>query len=94
MTSIGDPSFWQIFTQSTVTTPAHEIMLLLVVVTFCLFAKWTRVGLLVAFVYVYRWGWLFMHQAFDNQPRFLIVYYTAGILVIVASIIAFIMHRE
>ena len=91
---LADSQFWQVFEGSTVTTPSYEIMVLLIVTTCCLLTRWTRLGLLLSFVYVYRWGWLFMHQEFSNQPRLLIAYYSTGILVLIGSIIAFLSKHE
>ncbi len=86
--------FWQIFINTTVTTPAPEIMLLLVVTTICLIARWSRVGLLIAFIYAYRWGWLLMHQEFGTHHEMLLIYYISGIIAIVSTVIAFLMRKD
>ncbi len=94
MRVIVENEFWQSFINSTVTTPAPEIMLLLIVTVICLVARWTRVGLLIAFIYAYRWGWLFMHQEFSRHQGMLLIYYITGIVAIVGTIIAFLMQKE
>ncbi len=91
---LTNPNFWQTFAQSTVSTPAYEIMLLLVMTTVCLLTRWSRLGLLLVFGYVYRWGWIFMRQEFSTQTQLIIGYSIAGIIVIVGSIIAFMMDRD
>ncbi len=94
MSVLTDNQFWRIFANHTVTTPVYEIMLVLVVIAVCLLARWPRAGLLLTFVYVYRWGWLFMHEQFGAQPQVLIGYYVVGVFVMVCSVIAFMMNRE
>ena len=47
-----------------VTFPLLEVVLLLGLVTFCLLFHSNRLGLLVAYLFAYRWGWM----VFDENP--------------------------
>lgn len=94
MRVLFETEFWKPFVESTVTTPAPEIMMLLVVTAVCMIARWSRLGLMVAFGYTYRWGWLLMHQEFGSYHGMLMIYYISGILAAAGAVIAFLIHRE
>ncbi len=50
--------------QATLTIPMVEITLLLIVLAVCLLFRFSRIGLLVAYIFLYRWGWIFRSQHF------------------------------
>lgn len=69
---------------ATLTLPSIEVTLLIVILTVCLLFKFTRIGLFMAYLFVYRWGWLF----FMDQPQdMLLGYMTFGCLVGILTII-------
>ena len=92
-----DPLISDIFTlfeKSVISLPAAEVMLLLGLLTFCLFFSHSRIGLLLAFACTYRWGWTFFHATFQTEYRGLLMAYTAfGALVLILAIIDIIVHR-
>lgn len=94
MRILFETEFWQTFVESTITTPAPEIMLLVLMTTICMIARWSRLGLLLAFGYAYRWGWLLMHREFGSYHGMLTAYYISGIIAVVGAIIAFLMQKE
>jgi hypothetical protein len=79
---------FQTVQQTQVPIPTIELLLLLIVLTVSLVFKSTRIGLLAAYVFVYRWGWLFFRETFHGQnDLFLFGYLIFGALVILLSII-------
>ena len=72
-----------VFLHGSVTTSSFEVMLVLAVLTFCLFFHATRTGLIVAYVYVYRMGWLFLknNYNYENTP-FVYVYSIFGLIIL------------
>ncbi len=66
-----------------ITLPVMEITSLIVGLSICLANKWTRSGLLLAYVFVYRWGWMFFAK--QSMPYFL-TYLVLGGLVLVLSV--------
>ena len=42
-----------------ITLPALEITILLALLSFCLVFRLTRIGLITAYLFIYRWGWFF-----------------------------------
>jgi hypothetical protein len=66
-----------------ITLPVMEITSLIVGLSICLANKWTRSGLLIAYVFVYRWGWMFFAK--QSMPYFL-AYLVLGGLVLVLSV--------
>jgi hypothetical protein len=74
--------------QTQVPIPTIELLLLLVILTISLIFKATRVGLLMAYLFVFRWGWLFFHETLQGQNQsFMIGYLAFGILVVLLSLI-------
>ena len=58
--------------------PVVELTVLLSILTICLLLRVTRIGLITAYLFVYRWGWAFMSGQSD---RFLASYLAFGIIV-------------
>lgn len=55
------------FNHSTVPLPAGEVMFFLVFMTICLLLRMNRLGIIVAFVAAYRWGWIYFEHTFHDQ---------------------------
>ena len=80
--------FLEIAKQTNVPIPTLELLALLIILTVSLVFKSTRSGLLMAYLFVFRWGWLFFHETFrDQHETFLISYLAFGVLVTVLSVI-------
>jgi hypothetical protein len=80
--------YLEIAQQTNVPIPTLELLALLVMLTISLIFKATRVGLLVAYLFVFRWGWLFFRETFhDQHDSFLFSYLAFGVLVTALSVI-------
>jgi hypothetical protein len=79
--------FLSIVRQSQVTAPGLEVMLLLLLVTICLLFRASKTGLLVSYLFVYRWGWLFIADTF-GETSFLFGYAVFGALVLLLSVVS------
>ena len=80
--------FIEIAKQTSVPIPTLELLVLLVILTISLIFKSTRVGLLTAYLFVYRWGWLFIHTTFgDQHDTFLVSYLVFGAFVTALSVV-------
>ena len=85
--------FLQTVQQTQVPIPTIELLLLLIILTVSLVFKSTRIGLLVTYVFVYRWGWLFFKETFSGQHEsFLLGYLVFGALAIL--LIAIVMFNS
>jgi hypothetical protein len=72
-----------------VAAPSIEIIFLLALLAICLVFRATRIGLLVAYLFVYRWGWLFIAQTFGQEANtYLSGYAVFGVLVIALTVIS------
>ncbi|MBN1670929.1 MAG: hypothetical protein JXR37_07845 [Kiritimatiellae bacterium] len=72
--------------------PVWEAMLLLALLTLCLLFRYSRPGLVIAYVFTYRWGWRFCQQgALTVWNTFAIVYVLFGtaVLALVAATMLF-----
>ena len=66
-------------TQTEIIIPTHEMLLLLVIMTICMLFRAVRIGLFVAFLFVYRWGWFFFRETFSEaQFGFFVLYCIFG----------------
>ena len=74
-----------------ITIPVVEATVLLLVLTICLLFRFSSIGLIVAYLFVYRWAWCFREQIFPNDPYIRSIFTTSyiifGILVFVFGII-------
>lgn len=68
----------EITRNASVTLPALEITVLLVMLSVCLLFKFARIGLFTAYVFSYKWGWMIF--ANDSQKSML-GYAVFGIIV-------------
>ena len=77
---------------ASITIPGMEAIVLLIVLTICLLFRITRTGLVVAYIFTYRWGLLFGEQYFSGDARlynvFLSSFIVFGILVLTMTIVA------
>lgn len=75
-----------------ITVPLLELIILLLILTLCQLLRLARTGLIVAFLFAYRWGWIFyFHNNFLNPKMenfFLTGYIIFGILTLALTIIA------
>lgn len=62
---------------ATMTLPALELSLLLISLTFCLVLGFSRTGLIIAYLFTYRWGWIFF---MGKKQEFLVAYVVFGII--------------
>ncbi len=73
------------FSQATVAVPLVETTILLLAITVCLLFRFSRTGLVLAFLFLYRWGWTVQVQRFTSDPAvqsaFSAGYLVFGILV-------------
>ena len=78
-----------------ISIPAMEIIVLLILLTICLLFRITRTGLVMAYIFTYRWGLLFGEQFFAGDARlyniFITSYIVFGILVLTLALIAMMM---
>ena len=87
--------FLEIAKQTNVPIPTLELLVLLVILTISLIFKSTRVGLLTAYLFVFRWGWLFIQETFHGQhDTFVVSYLTFGLLVTVLSVVMMIRSSD
>lgn len=87
-----DPFFQHLlpaFEKAVVGLPAAEVMILVVVLALCLVFRGNRIGLMVAFVCAYRWGWQFLHASYGEPQyqHYVSVYKWFGIVVAVLTTI-------
>ena len=80
---------------ATISIPGMEAMVLLILLTICLLFRVTRIGLVTAYIFMYRWGLLFGEQYFAGDARlynvFLSSYIVFGILVLTLALVAMMM---
>lgn len=83
---------------ATLTIPLVETVVLFFVLTCCLLLRLTRTGLMVAYLFVYRWGWAFWNQnigmSSTMQSAFAAGYIAFGILATAFSIIALLREQR
>ena len=83
---------------ATISIPLLELIILLLLMTGCLLLRFSKTGLVVAFLFVYRWGWIFcLHGAFlDVTTRTMchVGYIVFGILVVTLTVVAMILSKH
>ncbi|MFC1454291.1 hypothetical protein ACFLQL_03830 [Verrucomicrobiota bacterium] len=77
---------------TTITIPLLELIVILTILTVCLLFQFSRTGLIVAYLFIYRWSWAFCahNDLLDEKSRniFLTGYIVFGILVLTLTIVA------
>jgi len=75
-----------------ISIPGIEALILLVILTICLLFRITRTGLIIAYIFTYRWGLLFGEQYFAGDAQlynvFVSIYIVFGILVLTLAMVA------
>ena len=64
--------------QARITLPAIELTSLLLIMAVCLVLRYSRTGLLAAYLFTYRWGWGFFT---DENEEYLLAYLIFGTIV-------------
>ena len=68
-------------TETQMVIPTHEMAVLLAIITLCLLFRANKTGLFAAYLFVYRWGWLFFRSSFaDSQMGYFITYMVLGVV--------------
>jgi hypothetical protein len=82
---------YNVICRATLDLPAIEVTFLIIILTICLLFKFTRTGLVVAYLFVYRWGWLF----FMEQPQEMLVgYLIFGCIVGILTVVGMLLHKD
>jgi len=66
--------------------PSIELMALLAIMSLAMVFRFPRTGLMAAYIFSYRWGWM---AIMDYSPGALVAYMVFGILVGTLSVIGF-----
>jgi uncharacterized membrane protein (DUF441 family) len=51
--------------ETNMSMPSGEVVILLALLVMCLLTKASRTGLIVAYLFVFRWGWIFLRENFE-----------------------------
>jgi len=77
---------------ASITVPLLELTILLALLSVCLLLHFSRTGLIIAYLFIYRWNWSFCshNNILDEKARnlFLTGYIVFGILVLTLTIVA------
>ena len=60
---------------ASITLPALEVSVLLALLSFCLVLRLIRIGLITAYLFIYRWGWMLFAT---KDEKFLTTYLIFG----------------
>lgn len=77
-------SLYSIMTEAKLPLPAVELSILLAGLACCLVFRFTRTGLIMAFLFIYRWGWLVLVNAGQGL---LMAYLVFGMLIGIATVV-------
>ena len=95
--------WWQWYLSSdlgsaTLSIPMVETILLFAVLTICLLFRFSRIGLIVSYVFVYRWGWAVRQQILPDNPNITSLFTTSymifGLMVFTFVIVGMIRGRD
>lgn len=76
---------------ATLTLSVSELCVLLLILVVCLLKGFSRVGLLAAYLFLYRWVWPFFA---GQDPRYLIAYAITGAVVGIIGILGMMRQRS
>lgn len=77
-----------------IVAPSLELMLLLGLLMIALVFRAVRVGLTIAYLFAFRWGWLFVNETLAKKDAlFMQAYVFLGITVLVLGVIGM-MHEN
>ncbi|OGV62165.1 MAG: hypothetical protein A2498_14110 [Lentisphaerae bacterium RIFOXYC12_FULL_60_16] len=74
-----------------ITLPVTEVSILLLLLTSCLLFRFNRTGLMTAYVFAYRWGWMFFS---DQKQSYVFAYMIFGMAVGFLAVVGMIRSRE
>jgi len=77
-------NFFDLMSKATLTLPAMEISFLLTALSFCLVLRMSKTGLMIAYLFIYRWSWLILKE---RGQDFLLPYLIFGVIVGVLTVI-------
>lgn len=69
---------------ATLDIPAVEVLALLAALAFCLVLRYTRSGIIIAYLFAYRWGWTILVQ---NDATHMMWYLIFGMAVGILTVI-------
>lgn len=70
--------------EATLTLPALELSVLIAGLSCCLVFRVTRTGLFIAYLFIYRWGWLVL---VNSGQGLLVAYLVFGMLIGIATVV-------
>ena len=74
----------QVITSSRLTLPAFELVLLMVLLALSLLFRYSRTGILIAYLFAYRWGWAITKGlGKEAQLGYLIFGMVVGVLAVI-----------
>lgn len=74
---------------------AAEVMILLGVLTLCLLFRLNRLGIILVYLDVYRWGWMFFQDNYGKSyQNYLTGYYLFGGLVLLLFVIGIFIYPK
>jgi len=73
-----------LITKTKLSLPVTELSLMIVALSLCLIFRASRTGLLVAFFFAYRWGWMFFAE---HSEKFFVTYLVFGGIVCVLTVV-------
>jgi hypothetical protein len=80
-----------IVTDATLTLPAVELCVLLVILAICLVVGTPRVGLITAYLFAYRWGF---QVVMDYGQKVVTVYLVFGAIVGILTVVQMLRSRK
>lgn len=77
-------SFLSVVTKASIELPAIEVTILLIVMSVCLASRHTNIGLVLTYIFAYRWGWiLFAGHNIEFMTAYLFFGTITGILTVI-----------
>lgn len=77
----------QVIKASTLTLPSFEVSLFVVLLALCLLYRYNRAGIIVAYAFAARWGWLVVNQLPGAaQTTYIVLGILVGALAIVGMV--------
>jgi len=75
--------FTNVITKSQLTLPAFELVLLMILLSLGLLFRYSRTGIVIAYLFAYRWGWGITEQLSDGAHfGYMLFGVTVGILAV------------
>jgi hypothetical protein len=80
-----------IIQQSQLSLPGLEVVLLITLLSLSLVFRFNRCGMMTAYIFAYRWGWMIVHR-FPEEVQF--AYIVFGVLVGALSVAGMLADRK